>query len=180
MTTLNNTITNIFGISSDTLLFISALLIFYFHFYSNNKSFFTKMIITSFVLAIFDIYLKKILLFNINNDYYRFIANNIITIVIIDLLITTINDKTSPKLTFINYFNIAFACFFYETIVFKLYNYNELCNQRLRSVTKTIMRLATIHILSNYLNDNDYDNEWFEFSLGQIFNFALFDTIFSQ
>ena len=42
------------------------------------------------------------------------------------------------------------------------------------------MRLATIHVLSNFMDDNPYDKDWFEFSFGQIFNFALFDAVFTE
>ena len=100
--------------------------------------------------------------------------------VVIDFLISFIKDCSNPDLNFIYYFNLAFGCLFYDTIVHKLYNYNGLCNKRLRSITKTIIRLATIHILSNFLNGNDYDKSWFDFSFGQLFNFALFDTVFSE
>jgi hypothetical protein len=99
---------------------------------------------------------------------------------VIDFLINFIKDTSSPKLNFIYYFNLAFACLFYETIIFKLYNYNGLCNKRLRDMTKVIMRLATIHILSNFLNGGEYDKTWFDFSFAQIFNFALFDAVFSE
>ena len=47
-------------------------------------------------------------------------------------------------------------------------------------MTKVIMRLATIHVLSNFLNGSDYDKTWFDFSFAQIFNFALFDAVFSE
>ena len=114
--------------------------------------------------------------------YYKFVINNVITIVIIDLLINVINNGlySNDQLCPFYYFNLAFACFFYETIVYKLFNYNELCNERLRSITKTIMRLATIHILSNFLNGKPYDSKWFDFSFGQIFNFSFFNTVFAE
>lgn len=179
MGNLNLEISETIGISSEFLLIIIGLLLYYFHYLSEQKFLITNIIISSFVLAIYDVFLKKILLFSVNDDYYKFIINNVITIVTIDLLITIIKDKSNPKLNFLNYFNLAFSCLFYETIVFKLYNYNGLCNKRLRSVTKTIMRLATIHILSNFLNGTEYNKSWFDFSFGQLFNFALFDTVFN-
>ncbi len=171
---------SLIGIESEFLLIILGLALYYFHYLSEQKFLITNIIITSFVLASYDIFLKKILLFSVTDDYYKLIINNIVTIVIIDFLINYIKDNSDPKLNFIYYFNLAFSCLFYETIVFKLYNYNGLCNKRLKSITKTIMRLATIHILSNFLNDNNYDKSWFDFSFGQIFNFALFDTVFSE
>ena len=67
-----------------------------------------------------------------------------------------------------------------KTIIFKLYNYNNLCNNKLRVMTKTIMRLATIHILSNYLNDADFDKKWFDFALAQMTNYSLFNAVFEN
>ncbi len=179
---INHAIENATGFGSEYIIVILGLLLYYFNFLSEKKYLVTNIIITSFVLAVFDLFLKKIILFHINNDYYKFVVNNIITIVVIDLLFNIISNGlyNNEKLSFVNYFNLAFACFFYETIVYKLFNYNGLCNQRLRSLTKTIMRLATIHILSNFLNDKPYDSAWFEFSFGQLFNFALFNTVFSE
>lgn len=179
-TNLNNILCSISGIQPEFVLIIMGLALYYCHYLSEQKFLITNIIITSFVLATYDIFLKKILLFAVTDDYYKLIINNIITIVIIDLLINWIKDNSNPKINFIYYFNLAFACLFYETIIFKLYNYNGLCNQRLRTVTKTIMRLATIHILSNFLNGQDYDKSWFDFSFSQIFNFALFNTVFSE
>jgi len=180
MTNLNDNINEVLGINSEILLIISGILLYYFHFLSEEKFLFNKIIITTFVLAIYDVFLKKILLFTVTDEYYKLIINNIITIIIIDLLISLIKDHTHPNLSFMFYFNLGFACLFYETIIFKLYNYNGLCNKRLRSITKTILRLTTIHILSNFLNSKDYDKDWFDFSISQIFNFALFDTAFGE
>jgi hypothetical protein len=180
MSSINNLISKITNINPEILLVIFGLLLYYFHFLSEQKFLVTNIIITSFVLACYDLFLKKILLFSIVDDYYKLVANNIITIVVIDFLINFIKDTNNQNLNFIYYFNLAFACLFYETIIFKLYNYNGLCNKRLRDMTKVILRLATIHILSNFLNGNDYDKSWFDFSFAQIFNFALFDSVFSE
>lgn len=177
---LNQIVENIIGIGPEILIVILGIAMYYFHYLSDHKFLITNIIITSFVLACYDLFLKKILLFQNIDDYYKLIINNIITIVVIDFLINFIKDSTNPKLNFINYFNIAFACLFYETIVFKLYNYNGLCNKRLRDMTKVIMRLATIHILSKFLNGEEYDKTWLDFSFAQVFNFALFDTVFSE
>ena len=179
-TSLNNILSSITGIDMEFLLIILGLALYYFHYLSEQTFLITNIIITSFVLATYDIFLKKILLFSVTDDYYKLIINNMITIVVIDFLINYIKQNSDPNLNFVYYFNLAFGCLFYETIVHKLYNYNGLCNKRLRSITKTIMRLATIHILSNFLNGSDYDKSWFDFSFGQIFNFALFDTVFSE
>ena len=180
MSGLNKELMDILGIEYEFLLIILGLLFYYFKILSTNTFFITNIILVSFSIALYDVFLKKILLLNVNNDYHKFIINNVITIVTIDLLINLIRDYTNPKLNFMNYFNIAIGCIFYETIVFKLYNYNDMCNKRLKNITKTILRLATIHILSNFLNGNDYDQTWFDFSFGQIFNFALFETVFSE
>ena len=167
------------GIPEIFQFIILGCIIIYFNNYISNK-FILNLIITTFVVAFFDIYLKNIILFAVNNNYYKFIINNIITIVMIDLLFSLIKEQNLSEITFIKYFNIGFACLFYETIIFKFFNYNSLCNGKLRTITKTIIRLATIHILSNFLNDKDYDIEWFDFSTSQIFNFSLFNIAFTD
>lgn len=173
-------ILNISNIDENVLIIILGLLLYFFNYYFEQKYLITNIIITCFVLAVYDTYLKQILLFNVEDDYYKFVINNIITIVVIDLLITIIKNSSSDRLSFMNYFNLAFACLFYETIIFKMYNYNNMCNQQLRNITKTILRLTTIHILSNFLNDKPYDKTWFDFSFGQMFNFALFNSAFDN
>jgi hypothetical protein len=137
----------------------------------------TNILITAFILAIFDVYLKSILLFDQKDDYYIFIINNIITILVINLFVYLINGMYE-KITFERFSYLAFACFFYELIVFKLYNYNNLCNQKLRTMTKTIMRLATVYILSNYLIDGKFDKDWFDISTAGLLNFSLYNLIF--
>lgn len=180
MASLNRIICKITGLDMEIILLILSLLLYLFHILTDNHSLIASIIVTSFVLALYDVFLKKILLFSVTNEYYKLIINNVITIVVIDFLIKFIKNMYDPKINFLFYFNIALSCIFYETIVFKLYNYNNLCNKRLRNTTKTIIRLTTIHILSNFLNGYDFDEEWFNFSFGQIFNFVLFDTVFSQ
>jgi FlaA1/EpsC-like NDP-sugar epimerase len=180
MSHLNRIVGNLLYIEPEMLIIVLGISLYYLHYLSEQQFLITNIIITSFVLACYDLFLKKILLFSVVDDYYKLVINNIITIVVIDFLINFIRDTTAPKLNFIYYFNLAFACLFYETIIFKLYNYNGLCNKRLRDMTKVIMRLATIHILSNFLNGGEYDKSWFDFSFAQIFNFALFDAVFSE
>jgi len=175
----NNILTDLFSIKQELLILISGFIIYYFHYLVQRKSIIINIIITAFTLAIFDVFLKKILLFHVDNDYYKFVINNVITIVVIDFLIYSIKGEANDK-SFMNYFNLAFACLFYETIVFKLYNYNNLCNQRLRNITKTIMRLATVHIFSNFLDQKPFNEEWFNFSFGQLFNFSLFNIVFTE
>ena len=177
MVGINETLISITGLSSELLIIILGFCIYFFY---DDIVMIRSIIVTAFVLSIFDLYLKNIILLKTNNDYHIFIINNIITILTIDILTTAIHDKNNPKFSFINYLNIAFACLFYETIVFKLYNYNNLCNYRLRSITKTIMRLATIHILSTYISEDKFDDKWFNFSFSQIFSFSLYNTIFQE
>jgi hypothetical protein len=175
----NKLITNITGLTDNLILFGTGAYIYIFHLLDNKKFIFTNMIIISFVLALYDNYLKKLILFNIDNDYYKFIANNIITIVVIDFLIFFIKQEYT-EINYMHFFNLAISCLFFETIVFKLYNFNKICNNKLRSSTKIIFRLATIHILSNFLNNKEYDKTWLDFSLSQLFNFVLFDGIFNE
>ena len=174
-----NILYDLVKIDQEFMLLILGFLLYNFHYLSNNESIIINIIITSFVLAIFDVFLKKILLLNVDNDYYKFVINNVVTIIVIDYLIYFIKGQSKDK-SYMNYFTLAFACFFYETIVFKLYNYNNLCNERLRTMTKTIMRLATIHILSNFLDQSSFDKAWFNFSFGQIFNFSFFNIVFDN
>jgi hypothetical protein len=173
----NNILANLLNINEELLILIAGFFLYNFHFLLERKSILINIIITSFVLAIFDVCLKQILLLNVDNNYYKFVINNVITIVVIDFLIYLIHGSLSSK-SYWNYLNLAFACLFYEMIVFKLYNYNNLCNQKLRTITKTIMRLATIHIFSNFLDQKPYDEEWFNFSFSQLFNFSLFNIAF--
>ena len=178
---LNNIIVENLNIGEEYIIIIAGLLLYYFHYLSVQKFIFTNIIITCFALACYDMYLKKILLFDVQNDYYRFIINNVITILVVDLLINLIkNGFSGDNLTIVYYFNIAFACIFYETIVYKLFNYNNLYNSKLRSMTKTIMRLATISILSTFLDDANYDSNWFDLEFSKLFNFLLFNCIFEN
>jgi hypothetical protein len=176
-----NFINKYINLDEETIILILGLLVLYFNYYlKSNLSIIMNIIITTFVVSLYDVYIKKILLFNITNDYYKLIINNVVTIIVISFLSTIIKNYSDPNLNFVYYFNLAFACFFYETVIFKLYNYNNICDIRLRNITKTIMRLATIHILSSFLNGTDFDKTWFDFSFGQLFNFALFNTAFIE
>ena len=173
----NNILANLLNINEELLILLAGFFIYNFYFLLDRRSIFMNIVITSFILAIFDLFLKKILLLDAKNDYYKFVINNVITILVIDFLIFLVNGKLHTK-TIWSYINLAFSCLFYEMIIFKLYNYNNLCNQRLRTITKTIMRLATIHVFSNLLDQKPYDQEWFNFSFSQIFNFLLFNIAF--
>jgi hypothetical protein len=179
----NDIIKQIFDIDVDEELVVIVLGIILFlfnYFYKENIFIVTNILISTFVISLYDVYIRKILLFNICDDYHKLIVNNIITIIVINFLSRIIRNYSDEKLNFLYYFNLAFACFFYETIVFKLYNYNDIYDKRLRSVAKTIMRLATIHILSSFLNDTDFDKEWFDFSFSQLVNFSLFNVAFVE
>ena len=178
MSFMNNLLAELSGSSPEFMFLIITFFFFYFRL-NNTKSLISNIIIVSFALAFFDFFLKKIILVSVDNDYYKFIINNVITIVMINILITLFKgDYANFNLS--TFFNLTIACLFYETIVFKLYNYNNLCNTRLRSMTKTIMRLTTIHILTNLLNNKPYDSEWFNNSIAQITNFAIFDVVFAE
>ena len=147
--------------------------------FTNNNSLLLNIIVTTFVIAIFDLFLKQMLLMKIGStdnehtEYYKFIMNNIITIVTIDLLIRIIRVDLNGY-GIVQYFNLAFACAFYDLIIYKLSFYNNYCSEKLRNSSKIIMRLVTIHLLSNFLNGMDYDAEWVSHSLSQLFNYRLF------
>ena len=174
---INQLIEKITNLDQKIIIIIMGLLIYLTNFNNTNLFLLTNILITTFVLAVFDVFLKNILLFNENDEYYTFIVNNVITILCINLMVYLIKGNYE-KLSINNFFNLAFSCFFYEMIVFKLYNYNGLCNNKLRTMTKTIMRLATIHILGTYLNGDDFDKKWFDYSFSQLANFSLFNIIF--
>lgn len=183
MTVSNNLIKQIFNIdvNEQFVVIVLGIILYLFNvYYKKNAFMITNILITTFVISLYDVYIKKIILFNICDNYHKLIVNNIITIIIINFLTRIIRDYSDDKLNIIYYFNLAFACFFYETIVFKLYDYNNICSKRLRNVTKTIMRLATIHILSSFLNDSDFDKDWFDFSFSQLANFSLFNVAFIE
>jgi hypothetical protein len=156
-----------------------GIILYFLNIYKWQDGLLINILVTTFCLALFDVFLKNILLFNITDNYYIFIVNNIITILTINIMFYIFKQKYD-KISFTNLINIAFSCLFYETIIFKLYNYNNLCNNKLRVMTKTIMRLATVHILSNYLNDSDFDKKWFDFALAQITNYSLFNAVFEN
>jgi hypothetical protein len=176
---LHDIIENITSLEQKYIIIILSILLCYIKIYTSDTFIFTNIIITTLILSIFDVFLKKYLLFNVDNGYYIFIINNIITIVIINLLISLVSQKFKKNnIEYLCY--IAFSCLFYELVVFKLYNYNNLCNERLRNSTKTIMRLATIHIISNFLNSRPFDREWFDDSFAQLFNFSMFNIVFDN
>lgn len=167
------------GLTDELILVLTGCLIIYFHFIQKNNGLIKNIFVIAFVLALFDMFLKNAILLHIDNDYYKFLANNIITIVIVDFLVLFIQQDNN-EINYMYFFNILIACLFYETIVFKLYNYNKICNSKLRSSTKIIFRLATIHILSNFLSGTKFDEKWFNFSISQLFNFILFDGLFNE
>lgn len=132
-----------------------------------------------FVLIIFDIFIKDNIKINIENKYHKLIINNTIVLLTIDLLYLIL--KGDYKVIQFNYFaSIAFSNIFYETVIFKLNNYNNLCTSRLRTVSKITARMATIHILSNFLNNKPYDLEWFNFSFPQLFNIIILEIFFNE
>lgn len=172
-------IQNITSLDQKYIIIILSLLLYYINFYTSDTFIFTNIIITTLVLAIFDVFLKNYILINEKYGYYAFVINNVITMITFTIMISLLK-KHFEKINVYNLSYIAFSCLFYEFIVFKLYNYNNLCNQKLRNSTKTIMRLATIHILSNFLNRSPYDKNWFDESFAQLFNFSLFNIIFEN
>jgi hypothetical protein len=173
---INELMENITQIEQKYLIFILPIILFIIKKYSKTNLI-SQILITCIALSIFDIYLKKIILINNTDEYYIFIINNIISVVIINFLIYLI-DYSLDYNNFISLFYIAFACLFYELIVFKLYNHNNLCNQKLRNMTKTIIRLTTINIIYRFLQKEPYDKYWFDRSISQLCNILLFSIIF--
>jgi hypothetical protein len=170
---------SLLNINANVKIFLMVFLICGLYYFKIENNLLTNIIITALCIAFFDAFLKKILLFNKTDNYYIFIINNVITIICINLLFFIIKQDTK-NLNILNFGNMIFACFFYEFIVFKLYNYNKLHNDKLRKITKTILRLATIHILTTYLNGGAFDKKWFDYSIGQITNLSIFNSIFEN
>ena len=105
-------IENITSLDQKYIIVILSILLYYINFYTSNTFIFTNIIITTLVLAIFDAFLKNYLLFNVNNEYYTFVINNVITI--FDLLNAStpvdkvnnisINDNILAILNFCSFF----------------------------------------------------------------------------
>jgi len=176
---INNRVNKILGPHTYKILIIGFTIFLVIRDYFGINIQINNIVATCFALAIFDVVLKKILLLDIKNNYHCFVINNIITIVSIYMLIFIIK-KNYSDFNMIFFFNLAFACLFYETIIFKLYNYNSFHNKRLRTFTKIIIRLATIHIITNFLNNREYNEEWFNLSFSQIIQFTLFEILFCE
>jgi hypothetical protein len=167
------------NVDNITVTMMFGLFILYCKFVGDTSLIY-KIVVTAFVVAIYDLFLKKMLLLDVTDNYYIFALNNVITIVTIDFLVHLIRRGEGHKRDCITYFNIAFACLFYEFIVYKMYDYNAMCSEKLRESTKTVMRLMTVHILGEFLNGADYDKQWFDTSIAQIFNFGLFESAFEN
>lgn len=176
---INNRVLKIFGPHVEKFLLVGISMFIIMRDYYGFNIQLNNIVATCIVLALFDTVLKKILLLNVKNNYYNFIINNIITIVVIYMLTFIIKNNYS-NFKFMYFFNLAFACLFYETIIFKIYNYNNFYNKRLRTFTKLIIRLATIHIMMNFLNNGEYDDNWFSLSFTQIIEFGLFEILFCE
>lgn len=173
---LNKYISDMLELDEEILMVITGLLILYFKYNDYGHSLLLNIIIISFILSIFDIYLKKIVAKFTDDSFNGFILNNIITILIINLLFYIIAGY-NEKLTLLNFISLTFGYLFYEFIVFKLYDYNNMCNGNFRHITKTVMKLACVHILSAFINGDPYDYKWFNYSFSQIINFGLFNQI---
>lgn len=178
MVQLNNVVEKIVPFDRNILLLIVGTILLYSS-YNSIDNLMINIFIILFVLIIFDIFIKDYIKINIENKYHKLILNNTIVILTIDLLFLIF--KGDYKSIQFNYFaSIAFSNIFYETVVFKLNNYNNLCTSRLRTVSKITTRMATIHILSNFLNNKPYDLDWFNFSFPQLFNIIILEIFFNE
>jgi hypothetical protein len=178
MVQLNNIIEKIVPFDRNIILLIIGAILLYSSYNSINNLMYNIFIIL-FVLIIFDIFIKDNIRINIENKYHKLIINNTIVLLTIDLLYLIL--KGDYKVIQFNYFaSIAFSNIFYETVIHKLNNYNNLCTSRLRTVSKITARMATIHILSNFLNNKPYDLEWFNFSFPQLFNIIILEIFFNE
>ena len=179
MPNIVNIIQEISGLNKNYLFILTGIILFYFNYINPQKNIIINIFITCFVLVIFDIFIKDNIKINIDDNYYKLIINNTIVILVIDLLFFVFRSNFD-YMNFTYFFNVAISSIFYETIIFKLYNYNSLCNSRLRSASKITMRLGTIHVLSNFLSNKAFDQNWFNFVFPQLFNIILFEILFNE
>jgi hypothetical protein len=179
MAKLPDIIQDISGLNKKILLVLTGIIFFYFNCINPRKSIVINIFITCFILIIFDLFIKDNIKVYISDNYYNLIINNTIVILVLDLLFFIFRSNYD-YLNFTYFFNVAFASIFYETIIYKLYNYNSLCNSRLRTISKITLRLGTIHILSNFLSNKEFDETWFNFSFSQLFNIILFEILFNE
>jgi len=178
MVQLNNVVEKIVPFDRNILLLIVGSILLYSS-YNSIDNLMNNIFILLFVLIIFDIFIRDNIRINLENKYHKLILNNTIIILTIDLLFLIF--KGDYKSIQFNYFaSIAFSNIFYETVIFKLNNYNNLCTSRLRTISKITSRMATIHILSNFINNKPYDLDWFNFSFPQLFNIIILEIFFNE
>ena len=178
MVQLNNVVEKIVPFDRNILLLIVGSILLYSS-YNSIDNLMNNIFILLFVLIIFDIFIRDNIRINLENKYHKLIFNNTIIILTIDLLFLIF--KGDYKSIQFNYFaSIAFSNIFYETVIFKLNNYNNLCTSRLRTISKITSRMATIHILSNFINNKPYDLDWFNFSFPQLFNIIILEIFFNE
>jgi len=178
MVQLNDVVEKIVPLDRNILLLILAAILLYSS-YNSIDNLMINIFIIIFVLIIFDIFIKKNIRIDMPNKYHKLIINNTIVILTIDFLFLLFKGEIN-SINF-NYFSsIAFSNIFYETVIFKLNNYNNLCTSRLRILSKITSRFATIHILSNLLNNKPYDLNWFNFSIPQLFNIIILEILFNE
>jgi hypothetical protein len=178
MVQLNNVVEKIVPLDRNILLLIIGSILLYSSFKSIDNLM-NNIFIILFILIIFDIFIKDNIKINIKNKYHKLIINNTLVILVIDLLYFIF--KGDYKNIQFNYFaSIAFSNIFYETVIFKLNNYNNLCTSRLRTISKITSRMATIHILSNFITNKPYDLNWFNFSFPQLLNIIILEIFFNE
>ncbi len=178
MVQLNNVVEKIVPFDRNILLLVVGTILIYSS-YNSLSNLTVNIFVLLFVLIIFDIFIKDNIKINLDNKYHKLILNNTIIILTIDFLFLIF--KGDYKSIQFNYFaSIAFSNIFYETVIYKLNNYNNLCTSRLRTVSKITARMATIHILSNFISNKSYDLDWFNFSFPQLFNIIILEIFFNE
>jgi len=178
MVQLNNVVEKMVPFDKNIILLVVGAILLYSS-YNSINNLMNNIFIILFVLIIFDIFIKDNIRINLNNKYHKLILNNTIIIIVIDLLYFIL--KGDYKSIQFEYFaSIAFSNIFYETVIYKLNNYNNLCTSRLRTVSKITARMATIHILSNFISNKLYDLDWFNFSFPQLFNIIILEIFFNE
>ena len=178
MVQLNNVVEKIVPFDRNILLLAVGAILLYSS-YNSLDNLMINIFVLLFVLIIFDVFIKDNIRINLGNKYHKLILNNTLVIIIIDFLFLIF--KGDYKSIQFSYFaSIAFSNIFYETVIYKLNNYNNLCTSRLRTLSKITARMSTIHVLSNLINNKPYDKNWFDFSFPQLFNIIMLEIFFNE
>jgi len=176
---LNRIIKDILNMPDELIILSLSILVILFKVYCPPNIILYNILLLTLAISVFEVFIKKFVLFKVKNEFHKFVMNNVISIVIINFIMYMFNNDLN-KNNIINLLYIAISCLFYELIIYKLHSYNDYCNSRLRSLAKTTMRLTTIHIMTTYLQNGNFDELWYIESVSQLASILLMNTIFTN